>query len=358
MKPIISYLRSRSLLSVVYLDDFICWGDSYSHYYTNTYTTITLLTSLGFLINSDKSMLIPSTSCKYLGFIINSKALTLCLTDQKKESLLHQLKSIKLKKSFPIRTWARLIESLVTACPGVEYSPLHCKKLERAKTMNLRKNNNNFNHHMSLPNFVHSDLDWWIDRIPTAYRKIRCESFCQVIFSDASRTGWRAFCNKESAHGLWTTEEQQLHINILELKAAFIALKCFAKDLSHCEILLKIDNSTALVYINKMGGTQFPHLHALAEEFWNWCELRNIWVRATYISSRDNVEADYQSRITNIDTEWSLAPYAYSLITQEFGLPDIDLFASRLNAKPHYIVRGRETQMHLRLMHLPFPGRT
>lgn len=127
MRPVISYLRSRDLLLVAYLDGIIHWGANRTQCSANVHTTIALLTYLGFLINLEKSCLAPSTSCKYLGFIINSDNLTLCLTSQKKRSLLQQLKNIKLKKSFLIRTWAKLIGSLVAACPGVEYSPLHCK---------------------------------------------------------------------------------------------------------------------------------------------------------------------------------------------------------------------------------------
>ncbi|CAG9136633.1 unnamed protein product [Plutella xylostella] len=55
-----------------------------------------------------------------------------------------------------------------------------------------------------------------------------------------------------------------------------------------------------------MGGVQFPHLNNLARSIWQWCEERGIWLFASYINTKDNVEADEESRKVNPDVEWSL----------------------------------------------------
>ena len=51
-------------------------------------------------------------------------------------------------------------------------------------------------------------------------------------------------------------EERQSHINLLELKVAFLALQVFASQRNTSHILLRIDNTTAIAYLNKKGGTQ------------------------------------------------------------------------------------------------------
>jgi len=100
-------------------------------------------------------------------------------------------------------------------------------------------------------------------------------------------------------------EREKHHINFLKLLASFLALKAFAKNLKNCEILLRLD-TTAISYINKMEDIRFPHLTHLAKKIWIWCESRKIWLFASYISSKENVEADAASRNKNIDTEWEL----------------------------------------------------
>ena len=46
---------------------------------------------------------------------------------------------------------------------------------------------------------------------------------------------------------------------------------------------------------------------------------------------KDNVEADAASRDFNIDLEWKLDPDIFAEICKWFGLPDIDIFALRVN---------------------------
>ena len=65
-----------------------------------------------------------------------------------------------------------------------------------------------------------------------------------VIESDASKRGWGAHCRN-------TQERTQMHINYLELQAAFLALQSFAKN------CINIHNVVAISYINQMGGTRF-----------------------------------------------------------------------------------------------------
>ncbi|XP_023316550.1 uncharacterized protein LOC106658044 [Trichogramma pretiosum] len=82
-----------------------------------------------------------------------------------------------------------------------------------------------------------------------------------------------------------------------------------------------------------MGGTQFKHLNQIAREIWQWCEARNIIIIASYISSKNNVEADEESRKSKTEIEYELADWAFLKIVKIFGAPQIDLFASRLNHK-------------------------
>ena len=45
------------------------------------------------------------------------------------------------------------------------------------------------------------------------------------IFTDASKEGWGAHFDEHTARGQWSLPESKLHINHLELKAVFLALK-------------------------------------------------------------------------------------------------------------------------------------
>lgn len=186
---------------------------------------------------------------------------------------------------------------------------------------------------MKLPATLSSDFFWWKSHISDAVNTIKQQKYALEIFSDASLTGWGVTCNGETTYGAWDKSERNAHINYLELVAAYYALRCFATTKYDCEILLRIDNTTAIANINRMEGIQYPHLNSIARKIWQWCERRGLWITASDIASKENVEADQGSRTINIDTEWELAPWAFQTIVREFGVPEIDLFASRNNKK-------------------------
>lgn len=115
---------------------------------------------------------------------------------------------------------------------------------------------------MLVSSRVNDDLNWWLNKIPSVKNPVRLYNFKAEIFSDASLTGWGAHCNQVSVHGFWSVQERKSPINHLELIAAFLAIKCFAREYKDCEILVRIDNTTAIAYINRMGGVQYPELNS------------------------------------------------------------------------------------------------
>lgn len=81
-----------------------------------------------------------------------------------------------------------------------------------------------------------------------------------------------------------------------------------------------------------MGGIRFQKLSELAKRIWE-CEERNLWVFASYIHSKENTEADTESRRLEPETEFALSHTAFQTIIRRFGRPNVDLFASRTNSK-------------------------
>ena len=82
-----------------------------------------------------------------------------------------------------------------------------------------------------------------------------------------------------------------------------------------------------------MGGSKSDSLNSLARLLWEWCMKRNIFISAQHIPGHMNSAADQLSRTFSYNLEWSLNTNVFQQITQLALVPDIDLFASSLNAK-------------------------
>lgn len=327
-----TYLLLQGITVVAYLDDFIIIGSTEAQCFRHTEITTDLLTSLGFIINKEKSKLKPAKVCKYLGFIFNTENMSLGIPNDKRTKIFSAIQDMKQMKACKIRHFAKFVGYLVSVCPAIKYSQLYTKCFEREKFLALKSSNQNYNRWMKLPKSIKGDLDWWAQKILYTSNQIRSDIFAWEIFTDSSTTGWGACVNKVSTYGWWSKEEKERHINYLELKAVYYGLQCFAKESKSCNILIRVDNTTAISYINRMGSIQYPLLNQLAKEIWQWCENRDIWIQASYVSSKDNI-ADDPSRTLSLETEWELADFAFERIVKELGQPNIDLFACNINKK-------------------------
>ena len=158
------------------------------------------------------------------------------------------------------------------------------------------------------------------------------------IECDASLTGWGASCGGQSANGQWSILEAHNHINYLELLAALYALQAFAPNLRDVHVRLKLDNSTAVAFINKMEGNKSPSLNSLSRTLLEWCIERSIILSAQHIPGEENLVADSLSSEFPSNLEWSVDIDIFNQISNMTFVPDIDLFATRLDAKTYCFV--------------------
>ena len=159
------------------------------------------------------------------------------------------------------------------------------------------------------------------------------------IFTDASKEGWGAHLGQHTARGSWSVPESKLHINYLELKAVFLALKEF-QDLCTAKIVLvATDNTTVVAYISKEGGMRSGSLCALLWRILTWCTNHQVTLKVRHIPGHLNVIADKLSRLgQTIRTEWSLLLEVFQRLCRKWHRPQIDLFATRFNHKlPQFV---------------------
>ena len=148
-----------------------------------------------------------------------------------------------------------------------------------------------------------------------------------VITSDASKMGWGTTYGNLSTNGRWSKPESALHINVLELKATFLAVQAFLKNQSNLTVKLRLDNRTAVTYINNQRGTHSASLTSLTLQLWKWCLQQNILITAEHLPGVTNVGADREARTFIDSSDWKLQPEIIQCFLKNRA---IDLFATRL----------------------------
>ena len=147
------------------------------------------------------------------------------LTAAKADSLKAAAQAFLLRKSPTTRDVAEVIGKMVASFPGAQLGPLYYRQLENDKIQALREKSGNFDRPMVISGTARADLKWWINNIHNSY--IRLAPPVMELKSDASHLGWGAVYGDRSTGGRCTDKEKLQYINILELQAAFFALKVF-----------------------------------------------------------------------------------------------------------------------------------
>jgi hypothetical protein len=333
LKPVFSVLHKHGFSSLIYIDDTFLQGNSFDACLENVFKTVSLLDNLGFTIHPEKYVLVPRQSISFLGFLMDSRNMTVALTPEKANGIIQDCEHLLRKHEISIRDFSKVIGKFVAAEPAIPYAPLHIKVLEIEKNKYLQENHGNFDNKFILSQSAKNELTWWIDNANLCknYQPLPIPEI--IIQSDSSKLGWGGLIpnTQQKTGGHWSYSEQKSHINILELKAAFLTLQSFFSASKDKHIAIQMDSMVAVSYINKMGGRK-KELNNLCRDMWGWCIARNIWISATHVPGVQNVQADKLSRKLNDDLEWMLNKNIFHIIHHKYSLEGaIDLFASRIN---------------------------
>lgn len=333
LKPLIVYVRRLGLRICIYLDDMLILNSQREGAMRDASLMLHLLENLGFVVNMDKSILFPSQEMEFLGVLVSSIHMSFSLPESKVLNLRNDCRRLLSSRTASQSDLARLIGKMIAAKAAVFQAPLHYRALQHQKN-SLDHQGVPLHQKVILDIEAILDLEWWVTNLATANsRPVKPLLPDLLIQSDASGSGWGAVCNRIETRGTWSLRESSLHINCLELLAATLAIKAFTKCLNNVHVLIQMDNTSAIAYVNKMGGAKQGVLDKHARSLWEWCLSRKITLRAEHIPGRLNVIADAESRAKPDAADWKLDSEVFKVLNHSFGPFTVDLFANRNNTQ-------------------------
>ena len=125
--------------------------------------------------------------------------------------------------------------------------------------------------------------------------------------------------------------------------AVFLTLKRLKlKRGSHIRLML--DNNTVVHCINRFGSKS-PHINHVILAILSLSQKKRWHLSAAHIQGVRNVTADALSRVTTIETEWSLDRESFRFIQTLVPDLQVDLFATAGNKKlPLYVAPNVDPQ--------------
>ena len=254
-----------------YLDDWLVRAKSHQVCCQHTQDLVALCQSLGWLVNLDKSELEPKQIFDFVGYQFDLKPGRVRPTPDRWQSLQEKISKILALPACPVRQFMSLIGLLTATEKQVHLGRLHMRPIQWHLKNNWRIPESP-EKIIPLPRSLHPHLQWWIKESNVLQgQPLHPLKHALQIFTDASKEGWGAHLNERTARGFWSLPESNLHINYLELKAVFLALKEFQDLCVGKIVLVATDNTTVVAYINKEGGMRSGPLCALLWTILTWC---------------------------------------------------------------------------------------
>ncbi len=312
-----------------YLDDWLILAHSRELVSRHRDIVLGHIHSLGLRMNAKKSVLLPSQRTVFLGVRLDSVQMQARLAPARIPVFTACLARFKLGHRVSVGTCRRLLGLMAAASPVLPLGLLHMRPFLWMKELRLhptvpatrlvRVSRSSCRHLLMWrdPVFLRSGV-----RMGAIHRR-------HMITTDASMTGWGVVFEGRPASGEWKEEFLFWHINCLELRAVFLALKYFLPVLGEHHVKVRKDNMAVVSHINRQGGSRSRTLDRLARHLLPWSQDKFLSLRAVHVPGVLNLAADFLSRQKLKPGEWMLNRQTVSQIWDLFGKAEVDLFASQ-----------------------------
>jgi hypothetical protein len=141
MAMLVRFARAAGIDVSFYLDDTLLRAPSWGLAWRDLRVFGQLLQLAGFLLHADKSVYKPTQVIKYLGFIIDSRSMTLQLPNDKMQkitrALQQALNDATAQVPWTVRQAAQLVGWLLAALPATRYGQGHLRALWRTQRSGL-----------------------------------------------------------------------------------------------------------------------------------------------------------------------------------------------------------------------------
>nr|XP_055040043.1 uncharacterized protein LOC129427314 [Misgurnus anguillicaudatus] len=337
-------LRVAGLRVTAYLDDLLLCAPSRVQAERDTEKLVSHLVNLGFNINEAKSCLVPTQEIIYLGLRLNSARYLAFLSEEQIKSIRGCLALFQKGNKVSFRLCLRLLGLMASTISVVPLGLLRMREFQHWIAAQRLCPKRHLNRRVVVSSQCMDALRYWRQRsFLESGTPLGTVSQRKVVTTDASLWGWGAVYEGRAINGKWPDTLQSAHINFLELLTVYLALKHFVRFLRNHHVLIRSDNTTAVAYINRQGGTRSAQLHYLAQKLIVWGTKHFRSLRATHVPGILNARADLLSRGNPLHGEWTLHPEVVSQLWLRFGRAAVDLFASHENTHcPLYFSLARD----------------
>ena len=257
-----AFVRTRNIRLTVYLDDWLNLNQIKSLLLNPLDQTLNSLMYLGFIINLEKSSLIPQQVFCLSGTYFSLKQAVAKPTLERLEKLQLTIMNL-LNGQTKARDFLVLLGIMASCIELIPNFRLYMRPIQLHLLCFWNPSKHQLN--VAIPLTAHAKSQ---QNTANILKGRSLQQFVAEITltTDASKIMYGGHLESDYVQGTWSLRDSKLHINLLEMKAVHLSLQHFLPKLQGKPVLVRTDNTT--VYnISTNKGTQsqetFVLLHGI-----------------------------------------------------------------------------------------------
>jgi len=281
------------------------------------FIVLSILLELGYTIGISKSVLCPTTSLEYLGFVIDSKKQSFMIPQRKIVAWASlREKILACKKYVDVKTLQRFQGKCISVSLAVPAAKLFIREMSYAiastPTSGLVSLSQGLRDELIHWRF----LDTWEECVPWRDEK----HLRLTVSTEASGYGWGGIIHKSSGDralgDYWDEYQKSLNISTKEMLALVNTIKAAPGDVRDCRVDAFVD-SRVLIGAWEGQGSRSPELTRATMDLFFVLAARNVQLNLFHVPSEENSADGPSRRISRSDSK--LAKGAWERVEQAFG---------------------------------------
>jgi hypothetical protein len=335
MSRVAATLREENLRLSFFVDDWLAIGSSKEEAELTAQKIIWRLVGLGFFLNDAKTMREARQKVEFLGLTFDADSALISVPSKKLKDLASTAKKMMEKGATTARRAQSLLGSLAFFSLVHPRASAHKTAIERWKNDLLKEKG--WDEPETISRNMMKELKWWsVVRRGIASSPMSKGRVDVMVQTDAGPLGWAATWSRsgetwDELAGAFGRRDVQRSSNVRELKALKNVLKMRARSWRGTHLEWTTDSAVAARYVRKIHG-RFDHLVKLARQVNELLWRSKILLSIKLVKGTEIPEVDLLSRLRD-RADWTIQDQCWARIVARWGIPQLDLFASRFSTR-------------------------
>ena len=240
-----AHLREQNVRLASYLDDWLALNQIRKYLLQDRAKCLNLLTSLGFIVNIEKSSLEPSQTITYIGGLFHLDQGLVFPTPERVQKLLSAVGNLSKTNKATAKDFLHLLGLIASCLELIPNARLYMRPVQLHLLSFWKPSSMRLETEIPVTQHLRSHLKWWLDIANiTKGRSLQQRQTAVTITTDASKTGYGDYIGNQFVQGTWSVAQKKTAHKCSGVGGSISYTKTFSinSERPECASSVRLDN--------------------------------------------------------------------------------------------------------------------